>query len=375
MQDQVSGAEPASRTKSGIVHHWLVPLCLIVASVIVSLLIFEIGCRLWRGGPSALLHWPNLVLKARVDAMNVSLANHGGAYRHDDTLGFANLPGYTSSVQNYDSDGLRLMPPLSADAVQAPPILATGDSYTKGDEVADFHSWPAQLQEILDWRTLNAGVGGFGIDQIVLLTEQLVQQFKPGVIVLGFIADDIRRAEHSRIWGREKSYFQQVGSDLLLRNVPVPQSPGPHGSLNFLETMVGWSKLVDEVLVRLNLRSAWHQDDVRAMPRGEGVRLSCPLMRRVAALGVPTLVVAQYLPVAWHDPVAAAEEHRQARMVLDCADRAGLATLDLHDLFAREVRRGGRNAIYKEWHPNERGYRLIAEAIAADLRRRNMLKP
>ena len=60
-------------------------------------------------------------------------------------------------------------------------------------------------------------------------------------------------------------------------------------------------------------------------------------------------------------------------MVLACAEAAGLATLDMHDRFADAVRKGGRDAVYTQWHPNAQGYRLTAEAIANELHRRGML--
>jgi hypothetical protein len=40
------------------------------------------------------------------------------------------------------------------------------------------------------------------VDQTVLLTERLVQQHKPAVRIIGFIADNVRRSEMSRMWGR-----------------------------------------------------------------------------------------------------------------------------------------------------------------------------
>jgi len=93
----------------------------------------------------------------------------------------------------------------------------------------------------------------------------------------------------------------------------------------------------------------------------------------VAALGVPTLVVAQYLPSAWDVPASAAEERRVTRVVLDCAERAGLATLDVYPVVDAAVQKGGRDSVYGQWHPNWRGYLLTANAIAAELQRRDLL--
>ena len=308
-------------------------------SILAGLLVLEIGCRLLRG-PEALLSWQNLVITARIEANKVDNPEVGSSFSHHDTLGFVNTPGYTSQNLNFDSQGFRRTPTLPPNAVQEPPILATGDSYTMGPAVADAEAWPARLQEILGQRTVNAGVGAYGLDQTVLMSEQLVGRLKPAALVVGFIADDVRRAEMSRLWGREKPYFEPVGSELVLRNVPVPPPADPRRTLSPLQTLFGWSVLVDTVLDRLQMRTDWHMDYVRALPSGTGERLACPLMRRIAGLGVPTLVVAQYLHSAWDDPQSAAEERRVVRVVLDCAKRAGLATLDLYreeDLFARAV--------------------------------------
>jgi hypothetical protein len=310
------------------------------------------------------------VLQARIDARKTQNPLQEAAYVYDRTLGFVNQPGYRSAQINFDSQGFRRMPPPLAGARAVPPILATGDSYTKGDEVADFETWPAPLQELLGgWRTINAGVGAYGLDQTVLLTERLAKEVKPAVIVLGFIADDVERAEMSRLWGREKPYFELSGSALRLRNVPVPQTRDPRETLTPLQAAFGWSVLLDTVLDRLRLRNIWHTDRVAALPSGAGERLACPLMRRVAALGVPTLVVAQYLPSAWDVPESAAEERRVARVVLDCAEQAGLATVDVFPAYDAAIRAGGRNSVYAQWHPNAQGYRITADAVAGAVRR------
>jgi len=372
MSSETIELQRTSGARSGVAIRWIGSLGLVLGSVVAGFLLLETGLRLLQG-PWALVDWRNLVVASRIEERKEANAG-SSAYRHDPTLGFVNTPGYASPAINYDARGFRRVPLLAAGAVAAPPILATGDSYTKGDEVADFEAWPAWLQEMVGRRTINAGVGAYGLDQTVLLTERLANELQPALLVVGFIADDVRRSEMHRMWGREKPYFEPTGSGLALRNVPVPRPPEPRDTLSPLQAALGWSRLVDTVLDRLRWRNEWHMDHARALPAGTGEKLACPLMRRIAALGVPTLVVAQYLPSLWDVPEQAAEERRVAGVVLDCARQAGLVTLDVFPLFDEAIRAGGRGAVYAQWHPNARGYRMIAEAVANELERKPELR-
>lgn len=58
------------------------------------------------------------------------------------------------------------------------PILAVGDSYTFGDEVSDWETWPAQLQKLSGRRVINGGVFGYGIDQAFLRARRLLSRYQ-----------------------------------------------------------------------------------------------------------------------------------------------------------------------------------------------------
>ena len=59
--------------------------------------------------------------------------------------------------------------------------LAVGDCFTFGDEVEDSETWAAHLEEVLNKRVLNAGVGVYGIDQDFLGPELLLDNV-PGPV-------------------------------------------------------------------------------------------------------------------------------------------------------------------------------------------------
>jgi hypothetical protein len=177
----------------------------------------------------------------------------------------------------------------------------------------------------------------------------------------------------SRTWGAEKPYFTAKGDELQLHNVPVPPSPKPENTLDFWQSTFGWSVLLSTVLLHQGWEYEWIVDHQRVSPRGTGERLGCLLMRRLAGLGVPTLIVAQYDRYVWENAEFDAEQRRLSDGILKCAATEGLATLDLHEAMAKVVQAEGQGKIYRTWHPSPEGYALIAREVAGELKRRHML--
>jgi lysophospholipase L1-like esterase len=341
-------------------------IALVIGSVLFSLLFLEVGARLWRG-PEWLLKWPNLVLAER----NTTAGSRSGHFTYDAQLGFISAPNFKSADINYDAHSYRLIAALPADLAGKPPIVALGDSYTHGDEVADSDTWPAQLQGIVQWPVVNAGVTAYGIDQAVLRAERAAAELKPAAFVIGFIPDDLRRAEMRRVWGTEKPYFELEGDQLKLRNVPVPPSPAPRDTLDWTQRIFGYSVALDTFLRLKGWQYEWAVDHDRVLPRGEGERVACALMKRLAALArdvkASALVVAEYDPYTWEDADFSEDQRRIAGGVLKCAADAGLATVDTFAAYDRAIAAGGIHAVYLKNHPNPAGARLIAEQVAAGL--------
>ncbi|MBR2818189.1 MAG: hypothetical protein IKE60_26235 [Reyranella sp.] len=330
-------------------------ITLILVALLVGFGVLELGLRAWSG---YLLTWPNFVLEART----VLAGRDAGRYLQDARLGHLPRPGYAAPGITINAQGLR-----STGASVAPvgaPILAVGDSFTFGDEVSDGETWPAALQRLVDRPVFNAGVSGYGFDQIVLRAEALAAEVKPAAIVVAFIADDIRRTEMRRLWSADKPYFDLEGDNLALRGVPVPPRADPQSTLTFWQRTLGYSLLVDFVLRRLDLLHNWFGDHVRVHPAGTGERIACALTGRLAQLqkttGAPVLVVAEYDPVVWDDPSFAAEQRRLTGGLLACARRNGLATLDSYRAMAAMP---APRSLYVLWHMNEAGNAMIARAI------------
>ncbi|MDP2332581.1 MAG: GDSL-type esterase/lipase family protein [Reyranella sp.] len=348
-------------------------IVLVLGSIVAGLILLELGLRAstW----VYLFNWPNFVLGART----VHTERDSGRHIHDARLGHTPRPNYAAPGLTIDADGLRLTgePPASAAGTGGPilggSILAVGDSFTFGEEVADDEAWPAQLQQLVGRRVLNAGVSGYGFDQIVLRAETLAATFAPSAIIVAFIADDIRRTEMRRLWGADKPYYDIEKETLTLRNVPVPPRAAPQATLNFWHRILGYSYLADFLMRRLDLLYDWYGDHLRVHPAGTGERIACLLTERLAELqrsgGARVLVVAEYDRVVWDDPAFAAEQRRLTEGLLACARQRGLDTIDSFAVMSRHAGDKGPRGLYVQWHMNAEGNRLIARAIAADLAR------
>ena len=331
---------------------------LVIVSLAICLIVLELGLRAANGWLGT---WPNFVLAART----VLTGFQASQYVHDDTLGYVPRPGYATADVHIGSDGLR----ATGEALAGAPILAVGDSYTYGEEVKDAETWPAHLQRLTGRRVLNAGVAGYGFDQIVLRAEKLVPALRPSAVVVSFIADDLRRAESSRLWSADKPYFDIDGSKLVLSNVPVPPRTDPRRTLSFAQKTLGYSYLFDFIMRRLNLLEDWFGDHIRVHPAGTGEKIACLLTDRLHALqqasGVPLLLVAQYDPYVFKTPAFGEEQRVLTARLLACARARGLKVLDTFDAIAKS---GDPVGLYAQWHMNDKGNALVADAIARALR-------
>ncbi len=347
---------------------WARRTALVAASFVIALLCLELGLRAVSG---FLFWWPNLVLFARTSLTGFQ----ADAYIHDDILGYVPRPGY-ATASGYDAPEIHIDARGFRVTGEAPvpgtaPILALGDSYTYGAEVTDRETWPAHLQRLTGTPVLNAGVAGYGFDQIVLRTGMLATATHPSAIVVDFIADDLRRMEKSRLWSADKPYFEIEQGLPVLRNVPVPPPTDPRRTLTLAQRIFGYSYFVDFVIRRLDLVEDWFGDHIRVHPEGTGEKIACLLTERLADVqqksGAPLLLVAQYDPYVWKTPAFADEQRRATKVVLDCARQRGLKVLDTFDALAADKAGGGPVGLYGQWHMNDAGNAFIAGLIAAAL--------
>ena len=283
---------------------------------------------------------------------------------HDGDLGYVPRPGVRGTVRDggpvtIEANGFRFSgeKPASADT----PILAVGDSFTYGEDVADLDAWPAQLQRLTGRTVLNGGVSGYGLDQIVLRTERLTALHGLALVIVSMIANDVQRTEMRRMWWHDKPWFAIEGGTLVLRGVPVPERRKPPTSVR---------RRMERLLIELPpALQHFTGYSIRVHPAGTGAHISRALIERLANLQtvnrVKLVLVAQYDADAWSGRRRAQEQRNVLRPLLECAAMNGIATLDTFHRLAAEPR---PRDFYGTLHMNARGNLMIASLLAARLR-------
>ena len=251
---------------------------LILISILLVLFGFELALR--KGNFS----FKNLILDKE---KNLLEGNSKGLFQYDSNLGWSikeniEFPKWETTVHTL-TDGIRSNGsnlPLK----DRPLILAVGDSFTFGDEAADNETWPAYLERLLQVRVLNAGVSSSGLDQIVLHAEQIVPKYKPDILIVSIIYDDILRCREVVRHGVPKPYFVIEGAQLKLKNVPVPFKENK--PLDPLRDIFGRSYLVHTLMDKL-WPNFWYRDtslDFRSI-HNQPAKVAELLFNRLSELG------------------------------------------------------------------------------------------
>jgi len=177
--------------------------------------------------PDALLGW----------SMKTSLSvNKDGLTFTSNQQGFRSLHNFANDPDKYQ-------------------IMIVGDSFTFGDEISDEITWPHLLEaKNKKLNVLNMGGSGYGPDQMLLVLQQQAPRYKPDLIIVAFISDDLNR---SMIGFRDfkKPKFELQKNALTLKNVPI-------GSVDEVAAEVRSAAYKPS---RIHLVNLWHELLVRSV--------------------------------------------------------------------------------------------------------------
>ena len=365
-------AAVATRIRIQRVSIALANTCIILLSIMIGLAILEVSARMMDGAP--VLAMRNWLAERNALLTTQTLSEYdpllGWLIKSNQSF-YSNDPISSFTTGSY---GIRLNRPAGG----PPPtrgILAVGDSFTVGSEVGDRHSWPAQLEALIQRPVINGAAGGWATDQIVLRAESLLPILEPTTVIVSFYHDDIARA-HFRVYGgANKPFFTVENRELVHHNRPVPVYTGRPDETPGWLILPSYSYLVLFTMDRLGWSSWWQNYSTSYVKAdNDPVDVTCELLRRLqrelARRRTRLLLVMQY------GAEEVAEQPKNAVAVVACAQHAGIETLDLWNDLVTEYRRSfqdyaglwvGHDGPKIFGHMSSLGNRFVAERIAARL--------
>jgi hypothetical protein len=342
---------------------------LAIVSLLVTVLAVEIGFRLAFSVP--LLEFANW----RGD--HTVILDSGDVPTPDPVLGWVPRAHFTSPNHNTLAHGIRRN--AAETEVRTGAVLATGDSFTEGWEVDDDESWPAYLERQIGKPVINAGVGGYGTDQIIMRAEQLLPIVKPKVLIVGFLDFDVFRAAHSH-FGSPKPYFT-VENGALRYHPPALVTVRREGGFLTrtgykLRDLLGYLASID-YLMRRAAPDFWYGSERRQYTKApnDPVRVTCLLLERLKQRtdrdGVRLLLFVQYYALSI---IEDDEPTEHAQGVSACAKKLGIQIADQFASLRALVEKDpnalrpyymsdGKNYTHMSAKGNEHAAQLLAKAL------------
>jgi lysophospholipase L1-like esterase len=236
-------------------------------------------------------------------------------------------------------------------------ILCVGDSstYGLGSSDRERRSYPSQLQRILSSanasrvQVVNLGLPGINSSQALAVLESNLDRYRPNLVLACAGMNDP--------WNMTGSVLPTHYRAGFLRTVLLRARYGIENLriCRFVRLCLrGRKRRFDAETVALN-------DELMPDRREQRAALDLELeenfgaMRRAAEEHGASIVFLEYHADGWSNPEI--EIHRLYRELQ-------LAFVPLHDYFRELDRRGAPGRSDDAWHPNDEGYRLLAERIS-----------
>lgn len=357
------------------------PSTLILVSLALTLVALE-GClRIWDGVPvfSAI----NFIDRE----VNAVLNGANGLAQFDDRFGWTAVPnrqhGSGTEFYTVGEYGARMSGHLTV-PLQQRAILVVGDSFATGAEVDDGETWPAVLERQIGMQVINAAVGGYGFDQIVLRAEDLVPRLRPRMLLVQTnLTFELSLNRMSVLAGAPKPYFIPQDGKLVLKNEPVPRGVSRSMDIGWQRSLFGHSYLVQYLMTRLNLLQWWvapadiHNQFV--LSDRQAVEVSCLLMRRLREIydhfDIPVALVFQHGPLDGNKSIPYWEKDRA--YVTRCAEQERLPVVDIYQTLHTVYEGEGLAAYQQLWvmhdagraygHMSAKGNKLVANLVFQQL--------
>lgn len=248
---------------------------------------------------------------------------------------------------------------------QGKPIIAVGDSFTFGHEVNDNETWPAYLEKIMARPVINGGVDGYGMDQAVMMAENILKKIDADTLIISLIPDDILRNEMS-VRAVGKPYFSIENGRLVLHNEHLESSK----RRSDIRWVIGYSYCLNSLFSRL-ARNWWFGLSDSAVAHHQGMEVGKLLIDRLVLLGKEKEIKILLVIEGTKEVNANIKEMAVALPILERAGKTDINTLnlipELNSILGSDPKNITEMFLYT--HMSDKGNRWVAEKIADKLQR------
>lgn len=304
---------------------------LFFTSLVLTLIFLEISARVYKSEYEFVNFWE----------LTRNLFGSGYPTEFHQQLGWIPKHGFTGKKNAWGTEvtiqkeGIRANGKSAIDSSKPKEdlILAVGDSFTFGDQVSDHETWPANLEKLTGIRTLNAGVFGYGVDQIYLRMKSLAIKYKPTIIVFSFIPSDVSRCELSERTSVAKPYFQIRNNSLLLRNEHI-RKKSKSGNEDFLRHMLGHSFLIHKLMLHAFpgywLQGSWLNKKVHS----DGEAITCGIFKEIEDFLEEIPSVKEFYLLVQYRSHQSEDDLLVIDRVLNCIKKNKIRIIDLRHLLS-----------------------------------------
>jgi hypothetical protein len=255
-------------------------------------------------------------------------------------------------------------------------ILFFGDSFTAGR--IPTNTIPDQLERrLVDWKVLNFGVPGYGLDQIYLLLRSVIDDFDRPHVVVGIFYNDLDRLLF-QVQASVKPWFELRDGTLVEHGVPIDSDvgtwPSTHGPRTRLYTARAARGVFDRLFARpwVSEKYFWLHPSETAGRRDEKEALARALVRAIKAECDQRHVGLSVVLFPYREHLV--QEGWYEVFMRDLLRREGIEYLDLQGPLQRRMkqRKIPWTAVYPVFnHPSADENAFIAGEIAAFLHGRH----
>lgn len=240
-------------------------------------------------------------------------------------------------------------------------ILILGDSFTFGEGVSDNETYPYYLQLALPFiEIINFGVHGYGHDQMLIYFREEGIKYKPDILILGFVGDDMNR-NILEFRDYPKPKFEILNGKLKLKNPHITEAK------EFIKKEPFRSRFVD-------LLSLIYQSYMQKMglnyKKAEGVTTAILDEIVDVAHQINAIPVFVYLPVGNEMSVFNNKLRQEEYLSRYCMDR-GVYYLSLKPGFLAKANSG--IALKTEGHWGAKENQIAAQVIRGYLENKNII--